>query len=182
MRTATDDKGNKFYLGSDVDSKIFELESRIKELESDLLELYSNNRGGNTSNLTPRQPKYDEQIQREIARRVKLGESKNKLSKEFNISRGTILNYCRKFGSEKPVGNGNFFAQKKSSNDELAELPKEKLYCWNCLEEKEFQANRCLTCGTPFGEMEKPESTHYQKKQISTDPLAGISENFRDKD
>uniref|UniRef100_UPI001EE666E0 hypothetical protein n=1 Tax=Lysinibacillus boronitolerans TaxID=309788 RepID=UPI001EE666E0 len=116
-----------------------------------------------------------------------------KLSKEFNISRGTILNYCRKFGSEQPVKNNKNVAPKKSSNDELAELPKEKLYCWNCLGEKEFQANRCLTCGTPAGEMEKPESTHYQKEQISTDPLADvprsnffgtkpISENFRDKD
>jgi hypothetical protein len=193
MKTAKDDKGNVFYLGSDVDSKIFKLESRIKELENDLLESYRNNRGGNASNLTPRQPKYNEQIQREIARRVRLGESKNKLSKEFNISRGTILNYCRKFGSEQPVKNDRFFAPKKSSSDELAELPKEKIYCWNCLGEKEFQENRCLTCGTPAGEMEKPESTHYQKERISTDPLADvprsnffgtkpISENFRDKD
>ena len=97
MRTATGKDGTFFYLGQDVDVKIFELESRIKELENELSISKNTNKGGNVANLTPRQPTYDERIQRQIARRVSSGESKNKLSKEFNVSRGTILNYCRKF-------------------------------------------------------------------------------------
>lgn len=171
MKTATDDKGNVFYLGSDVDSKIFKLESRIKELENDLLESYRNNRGGNASNLTPRQPKYNEQIQREIAQRVTAGESKNKLSKEFNISRGTILNYCRKFGSEQPVKNNKNVAKGKSLKDEFQELD---------FEDYSFSPKKNSDSPPP-------------KTAISTDPLADvprsnffgtkpISENFRDKD
>lgn len=97
MREATGKNGTIYYHSEDVNAEIEKLKNTIADLELSVTRLTNSNRGGNVANLTPREPIYDEDIQMKIASRVASGESKRSLSKEYNVSRGTILNYCNKF-------------------------------------------------------------------------------------
>lgn len=102
MRTGTGKNGNLYYHSEDVQAEISALKNEIRRLERELSES-KNNRGGNISNLTPRQPKYSEDVQKEIARLVATGKpeySKSKLAKKYGVTRATILNYCRKYNVE----------------------------------------------------------------------------------
>lgn len=98
MREAKGSDGTIYYHSEDVKKEIGKLKNTIADLELSVTRLNNSNRGGNVANLTPREPRYDEDIQEKIASRVASGESKRSLSKEYNVSRGTILNYCNKFG------------------------------------------------------------------------------------
>jgi len=98
------EQGGKIYkmcLAKDVKTVLTQLNEKIQELENELSELKAN-RSGSLSNLTPRKPKYSEEVQREIAKRVSEGESKNKLSKEYKVTRGTIANYVKRWGVDVP--------------------------------------------------------------------------------
>lgn len=171
------DIGNDYFL---VKKKVvYDWVEQMKNLEKSVQELSvkpMRKKTGVVSGKEGRNEVLNDEQKGQVLELRKRGYSLRQIAEVFRVSHETIRQ-----------------VEKESKKEEA---PKVKMYCWDCLDYKEFQADvrggreRCLTCGTPAGEMEKPESTHYQKSQISTDPLERsnifgtkpISEDFRKKD
>lgn len=94
--------GRELYWADEVDEEIARLKRAL---------------GGKVENLKPREPKYNELQQKEIAKRVAQGESKRSLSVELGVSRATIGRYCKTHMSDEEKSTNEILKMINGSTD-----------------------------------------------------------------